>query len=158
MPARLAPRAEWPLALVLLAAFAALCAHGLAWDSPTVDEFYHLPVGLYTLETGDFMLFPANPPLVELLAALPVLALDPALETRLPGVRGACDYGVKVTDVQHLSGGEEEPGRDEKLKLDYFHHPPGTDTERKKLVGDACAGGDRRPGDGARAVELRETA
>ena len=27
------------------------------------------------------------------------------------------DYGVKVTDVQHLSGGEEEPGRDEKLKL-----------------------------------------
>ena len=28
------------------------------------------------------------------------------------------DYGVKVTDVEHLSGGEEEPGRDEKLKLD----------------------------------------
>ena len=27
------------------------------------------------------------------------------------------DYGVKVTDVQHFSGGEEEPGRDEKLKL-----------------------------------------
>ena len=28
------------------------------------------------------------------------------------------DYGVKITDVEHLSGGEEEPGRDEKLKLD----------------------------------------
>ena len=28
------------------------------------------------------------------------------------------DYGVKVTDVEHLSGGEEEPGREEKLKLD----------------------------------------
>jgi 4,5-dihydroxyphthalate decarboxylase len=28
------------------------------------------------------------------------------------------DHGVKVTDVEHLSGGEEEPGRDEKLKLD----------------------------------------
>ena len=27
------------------------------------------------------------------------------------------DYGVKVTDVEHLSGGEEEPGREEKLKL-----------------------------------------
>jgi 4,5-dihydroxyphthalate decarboxylase len=27
------------------------------------------------------------------------------------------DYGVKVTDVEHCSGGEEEPGRDEKLKL-----------------------------------------
>ena len=28
------------------------------------------------------------------------------------------DYGVKVTDMEHHSGGEEEPGRDEKLKLD----------------------------------------
>jgi 4,5-dihydroxyphthalate decarboxylase len=27
------------------------------------------------------------------------------------------DYGVKVTDVEHFSGGEEQPGRDEKLKL-----------------------------------------
>jgi 4,5-dihydroxyphthalate decarboxylase len=32
------------------------------------------------------------------------------------------DYGVKVTDVEHLSGGEEEPGRDEKLKINL----PGT--------------------------------
>src|SRR5918996_6369050 len=28
------------------------------------------------------------------------------------------DYGVKVTDVEHVSGGEEQPGRDEKIKLD----------------------------------------
>jgi 4,5-dihydroxyphthalate decarboxylase len=27
------------------------------------------------------------------------------------------DYGVSVTDVEHLCGGEEEPGRDEKIKL-----------------------------------------
>ncbi len=27
------------------------------------------------------------------------------------------DYGVKVTDVEHFTGGEEEPGRDEKIKL-----------------------------------------
>ena len=35
-------------------------------------------------------------------------------------IRGilADDYGVKVTDVEHFSGGQEEPGRDEKLKLD----------------------------------------
>jgi 4,5-dihydroxyphthalate decarboxylase len=35
-------------------------------------------------------------------------------------IRGilADEHGVKVTDVEHLSGGEEEPGRDEKLKLD----------------------------------------
>jgi 4,5-dihydroxyphthalate decarboxylase len=28
------------------------------------------------------------------------------------------DYGVKVTDVEHFSGGEEQPGRDEKQKID----------------------------------------
>jgi len=28
------------------------------------------------------------------------------------------DHGVKVTDVEHYSGGEEEPGRDEKIRLD----------------------------------------
>ena len=28
------------------------------------------------------------------------------------------EYGVKVTELEHFSGGEEEPGRDEKLKLD----------------------------------------
>jgi 4,5-dihydroxyphthalate decarboxylase len=27
------------------------------------------------------------------------------------------EYGVKVTDVEHFSGGEEQPGRDEKIKL-----------------------------------------
>jgi 4,5-dihydroxyphthalate decarboxylase len=35
-------------------------------------------------------------------------------------IRGilADEYGVKVADYEHLSGGEEEPGRIEKLKLD----------------------------------------
>jgi len=28
------------------------------------------------------------------------------------------DYGVKATDVEHFSGGEEEPGRTDKLKID----------------------------------------
>jgi 4,5-dihydroxyphthalate decarboxylase len=28
------------------------------------------------------------------------------------------DYGVKVTDYEHCAGGEEQPGREEKLKLD----------------------------------------
>jgi len=35
-------------------------------------------------------------------------------------IRGivADEYGVKVTDYEHLSGGEEEPGRIDKLKID----------------------------------------
>ncbi|MGH9361938.1 MAG: glycosyltransferase family 39 protein [Thermoanaerobaculia bacterium] len=76
-------RGEWAVALALLAAFAAFCAHGLARDTPTVDEFAHLPAGLYTLKAGDFALFPLNPPLVRLLSALPPLALDPVVDTEV---------------------------------------------------------------------------
>src|SRR5688572_9149470 len=51
-------------------------------------------------------------------------------------------YGVKVTDVEHFSGGEEEPGRDEKLKLNLpeeirLHPIPGDKTlsrDRKSVV------------------------
>lgn len=67
--------------LLLLAAFAALCAHGLRWDSPTVDEFAHLPAGYYYLQTGNFELYNLNPPLPRLLSALPLLALAPAIDT-----------------------------------------------------------------------------
>ena len=66
-------------ALLLLAVFAILCVHGLRWDTPTVDEFAHLPSGWYTLKTGRFDLFPLNPPLVKVLSALPLLALNPRL-------------------------------------------------------------------------------
>jgi hypothetical protein len=71
-------------AALLLAAFAVLCAHGLLQDSPTVDEFAHLPAGYWTLQTGRFDLFPLNPPLIKVLSALPVLALDPEIDTELP--------------------------------------------------------------------------
>ena len=57
-------------ALLLLLAFVLLCAHGLRWDTPTVDEFAHLPAGWYYWQTGSFALFPQNPPLVKLLSAL----------------------------------------------------------------------------------------
>ena len=49
----------------------------------------------------------------------------PEYQMTAPGwIRGILsdDYGVKVTDVEHFSGGEEEPGRDEKLKLDLPPH------------------------------------
>ncbi len=65
--------------LLLLGAFAVLCVHGLVWDTPTVDEFAHLPAGCYYWRTGDFSLYPGNPPLVKLAMALPALALHPAV-------------------------------------------------------------------------------
>jgi 4-amino-4-deoxy-L-arabinose transferase-like glycosyltransferase len=77
-----APGRRRPAAvLLLLAAFALLAAHGLLWDTPTVDEFAHLPAGCYYWQTGDFELFALNPPLVKLLSALPLLALHPTLDT-----------------------------------------------------------------------------
>jgi hypothetical protein len=69
---------------LLLAVFAILCIQGALRDSPTVDEFAHLPAGYWTLETGRFELFPLNPPLVKVLSALPLLALGPALDTASP--------------------------------------------------------------------------
>jgi hypothetical protein len=67
--------------LLLLVAFAGLCAHGLRWDSPTVDEFAHLPAGYYYLKTGNFELYDLNPPLPRVLSALPLLALQPQIDT-----------------------------------------------------------------------------
>ena len=67
-------------ALLLLALFAILCVHGLLADTPTVDEIAHLPSGWYTLQTGRFDLFPLNPPLVKVLSALPLFALNPKLD------------------------------------------------------------------------------
>jgi 4-amino-4-deoxy-L-arabinose transferase-like glycosyltransferase len=71
---------RWAVPL-LLAAFVLLCAHGLLWDTPTVDEFAHLPAGWYYWQTGNFALFPQNPPLVKLLSALPLFLIHPAVDT-----------------------------------------------------------------------------
>jgi hypothetical protein len=43
-------------------------------NSATYDEQYHIANGLYYLRTGDPGLIPAHPPLIEVLATLPLLA------------------------------------------------------------------------------------
>ncbi len=43
-------------------------------ESVTVDEFAHLPAGYSYLKTGEFHLYNRNPPLVKILAALPLAA------------------------------------------------------------------------------------
>jgi len=72
----------------LLLLFLGLVLTSLPRHSPTVDEFAHLPAGYYYLRTGDFKLYPNNPPLIKLIAALPWLYLRPAL-------------AAKVSDEQH---------------------------------------------------------
>lgn len=62
--------------LLLLAAFAAQASLAARRDSVTIDEFVHLPVGLYLLKGGDFRVDPINPPLARMALALPLLARD----------------------------------------------------------------------------------
>lgn len=76
--------ARWAAAL-LLAIFALQASAAARRDSVTIDEFAHLPVGLYALYTGDLRLDPINPPHTRMLAALPLL-LDPPAFDPTPGM------------------------------------------------------------------------
>ncbi len=49
-------------------------------QSPTVDEVGHLPAGLSHWHLGRFELYAVNPPLVRMVAALPVLFMHPSLD------------------------------------------------------------------------------
>jgi hypothetical protein len=78
------PPAAKLAALVLLSVFivqAAIAAHR---DSVTIDEFVHLPVGLYILRTGDFTVDAINPPLARMLAAASLLS-EPLTFAPSPG-------------------------------------------------------------------------
>jgi hypothetical protein len=94
-PSRRRPRRA---AALLLAGFAALCWHGIIWDTPTVDEFAHLPAGYDYLRTGRFELFPLNPPLVKVLCALPLTLIGPDIDTAAPVVNTGWYPWVFATD------------------------------------------------------------
>ncbi len=61
---------------LLAAAFVALCVASASRKSVTVDELGHLPSGVYTLASGDVRHATLNPPLLNVLSALPVFALS----------------------------------------------------------------------------------
>jgi hypothetical protein len=61
---------------VVLAAFLVMALGSAHHKSVTVDELGHLPSGLYTLAAGDVRHATLNPPLINVLSALPVLWLD----------------------------------------------------------------------------------
>lgn len=64
------------IAAVLLAAHAVLVVSTLRRKSATIDEVSHLPAGISYWQKGAFEVYNHNPPLLKLLAALPVLALE----------------------------------------------------------------------------------
>lgn len=78
-------RLEAATGVVLLALFLSLGAAAAVRQSPTVDEFAHLPAGYAYLTRGDFSLYAKNPPLIKMIAALPLLASRPVLGNTHPG-------------------------------------------------------------------------
>ena len=57
----------------ILLAHLGLLLHTIATYSPTVDEVSHLPAGLSHWRFGRFDLYRVNPPLVQAVAAIPLL-------------------------------------------------------------------------------------
>lgn len=72
------------LVLLLLLIHASLLAWGAAHHSPTIDEVRHLPAGLSHWQLGRFDAYRVNPPLVRMVAALPVLLAKPTVDTQFP--------------------------------------------------------------------------
>lgn len=64
-------------AACLLAIHVAMAEQSLLQENPTVDEVVHLPAGITYWQQGTFRLYPHNPPLVKLVAAIPVLGAGP---------------------------------------------------------------------------------
>jgi hypothetical protein len=62
------------LVVILLLIHLTLAVRSLVLENPTVDEVIHLPAGITYWQKGTFALYHHNPPLVKLIAALPVLA------------------------------------------------------------------------------------
>jgi tetratricopeptide (TPR) repeat protein len=71
----------WIIAGGLLFGSFLLGFFSLNHNSVTIDEYAHLPAGYYYYQTGNFYLFPKNPPLVKLLMAAPLLLLKPDIST-----------------------------------------------------------------------------
>ncbi|MFH1549868.1 MAG: glycosyltransferase family 39 protein [Planctomycetota bacterium] len=63
-------------AAALLAAFALQAITSISRKSVTTDEVAHLPAGYSYLKTCDFRMNPEHPPLIKVIAALPLLAMD----------------------------------------------------------------------------------
>lgn len=78
------PRVAVAVAL-LLALQGILAVDSLLRENPTVDEVAHLPAGVSYWQQGTFKLYHHNPPLVKLVAALPVVLAEPDTEALYKG-------------------------------------------------------------------------
>ena len=79
----------WSLALLLLALFAWLLWPGLRANTPTADEFAHVPAGYAYWRGAPLSVYQNSPPLGRLLLAAPLLLADPPPRVDLASARTA---------------------------------------------------------------------
>ncbi|WP_010583157.1 ArnT family glycosyltransferase [Schlesneria paludicola] len=90
---------HWRFGLIagLLATHAALLAWGAWQHSPGFCELAHLPAGISHWKFGRFELYRVNPPLVRVIAAMPVLAVGSKMDSEssldVPGGRPEFEIG-----------------------------------------------------------------
>lgn len=92
---------------VVLVALLATHAVMLGWmaerNSPTLDEVAHLPAGLSHWTNASFELYHVNPPLVRMVAALPLLLIEPETNWQAvqqgPTVRSEFTVGKEFLDA-----------------------------------------------------------
>jgi hypothetical protein len=97
---------------VLLALFVTLSLGAALRKSPTADENFHLVAGYSYLKWGDYRINPEHPPLVKLLAALPLLGLEindrPLTRERRDAVQANGKYGWLLANQWLFSGNDAE--------------------------------------------------
>jgi hypothetical protein len=88
-------RTRWSVVALFLSSHAILLLYSAHVHAVTVDEGQHLAAGVHDWDSGEFYLYRVNPPLVRVLATLPVViagAKAPDDFHDVPGVRLEFDY------------------------------------------------------------------
>jgi hypothetical protein len=100
------PRSWLVLPAVSAAFFAALALHAAILETPTADEFAHVPAGVAAWRHGRTDLYRSNPPLGKLVLAVP-LALDPAVAApesfEPPMMWGPWEYAHRFMNANRAS-------------------------------------------------------
>jgi hypothetical protein len=95
--------APWvALTIAAALAFTLVCLDSARLETPTVDEFAHVPAGSAYLRHGTFELYAKNPPLMQLLLAVPLIgrADVPVPEARDLGLGwGPWRYGTRFMEA-----------------------------------------------------------
>jgi hypothetical protein len=96
-------RTEYVVVACLIAVLVAMLVFGAAIHSPTWDEPGHLVAGISHWQFGDFRMYHVNPPLVRMIAALPVFLVGPNADWRgyydSPSARPEFELGRDFVDA-----------------------------------------------------------